>query len=424
MKIGVIGPKDSVEAVLREVENASIAVECSGLIYQHYRETTELVNMYQSQFDGLLFTGTTPFRYAVKTVRSKVVPWEYIRRSLQNLFCALLKAVYEKGDDLKRISVDSYHSKLVREALSEIGLNDKETAVLEPPYEPWDEDYEQRVLQFHIDSYTSGGGICLTGLSRVERELKARGIPVTRLSTTSDVIIQQIQKLLLSYHVEAEREEGIAVMSIGVTFSQEHSLYGRTDLETFLMATKASEVIYSFAQRIDAALETHENYQYRLYADRKVISNELFTYGELYLLKDISRQRGVKRVSIGIGYGVNMRQAKYHAELAQSRAFKNDRSCLFLMDDYGKMTGPLIGNPKNSLKVPIDYDVMKVSKDTGIAMERLKMLINVISSYHLDATTPKELSRLSGLSPNAVNRMLVKLEDAGYLAASTTASSC
>ena len=416
MRIGVIGPRDSVEIVLREVKNANIAVECSGLIYQHYSETTELVNTYQTQFDGLLFTGTTPFRYAVKTVRRKVVPWGYIRRSLQILFCALLKAVHEKGDKLNRIIVDSYHSKLVREALALMEIDDKETVILEPPYEPWDEDYEQKVLQFHIDSYNNGGGICLTGLSRIERELKKLGIPVSRLSTTSDVIIEQIQKLLLAYHVAAEREEGVAVVSIGLSFSQEHSLYGKTDLETFLMATKASEVIYSFAQRIDAALETHENYQYRLYAERKVINNEFFSGGDMYLLKDISRQRGVKRVYIGVGYGTNMRQAKYHAELAQSRAIKNDNSCLFFMDEDGKVTGPLVGNPGNDLKAPIDYDVMKMSKDTGIAMERLRTLINVISSNYLDTTTPKELSRLSGLSQNAVNRMLVKLEAAGYLA--------
>ncbi|MBQ4040490.1 MAG: hypothetical protein IJC91_05060, partial [Oscillospiraceae bacterium] len=145
-------------------------------------------------------------------------------------------------------------------------------------------------------------------------------------------------------------------------------------------------------------------------------NNEFFSGGDMYLLKDISRQRGVRRVYIGVGYGTNMRQAKYHAELAQSRAIKNDNSCLFFMDEDGKVTGPLVGNPGNDLKAPIDYDVMKMSKDTGIAMERLRTLINVISSNYLDTTTPKELSRLSGLSQNAVNRMLVKLEAAGYLA--------
>ena len=61
MKIGVIGPQDSVLMVINEVEKTNIAVECTPLIYSHYRETQEIVEKNQDESDGLLFTGTTPF---------------------------------------------------------------------------------------------------------------------------------------------------------------------------------------------------------------------------------------------------------------------------------------------------------------------------------------------------------------------------
>ena len=415
MKIGVIGPQDSVLMVINEVEKTNIAVECTPLIYSHYQETQEIVERNQEEFDGLLFTGTTPFRYAVRTVRARVL-WEYIPRNFQSLFCAMLRTVYSKEHNLNRISVDSYHNHLVKEALAEIGIDDNDITILEAPYDLDDPNYEMKILEFHIDSYRSGGCICLTGLSNIEHSLKQQGIPVSRLYPTADIIIQQVQKLVLAYHIAAEREAGVAVISIGLEFLQEHSLYGKSDLETFILSNKAGEVIYSFAQRIEAALETHENHQYHIYIERKSITNELLTSGGIHVLKDLSALKGIKKVSVGIGYGNNIRQSKYHAELAHSRAMKSEGSCLFLMDEKNQMTGPLIGTPGNERIVPIDRDLMKISKECGVAMEKLNLLIEIHRKHHLDTTTPVELSRLTGLSANAINRILVKLESAGYLA--------
>lgn len=415
MKVGVVGPSVSVGAVLSEAAEADLPFECVPLVYSHYSESIELVADARTYIDAFLFTGATPYRYALQHLQSEE-PWEFLPRNVQSFLCALLKAVFQRGQVIHSVSVDSHGEEAIRAAYAEIGLTRKDIAVFAHTFQVSTPGYLAELIEFHRDNVQSGRAKhCITGVQAVHEELRAAGVPVSKAFSTSEVILQQLQKLYIQLTADTGRENRVAVISLQVVFSKERSLYGKSDMRLFLCKTKAMGEVLSFAERIEAAVEGHDNESCRIYATEAIVEHETKGFSELSLLEDLHKIDGVTLVAAGIGIGKEHGDAKYHADLGRDRALKANRSGFFIVRDDHAIIGPIIASRQDRQTVLVDKELNRVSQKTGIGMDRLQQLERAVRVQGLDAVTPGELAALCGTTLSNMNRLLAKLEKNGYV---------
>lgn len=414
MRIGIIGPAESVHIVMKEAEKADLPLTCVPLAYRQYFESPDIVEKNRDRVDAFLFTGSTPYSYTLLHMQPEEL-WGVLPRSVNALLCAMLKTTHQGGHDISKISVDSYDEETLRSAYAEIDLGEKDLVILAHQFLVGRTAYIDQLFQFHRDNVLSGRArFCLTGIQAVYELLQKEGIPVTKAFATSEIILQQLQRLYLLHMADAAKEHRVSVLSIQLKFSQERSLYGKSDLQFFLYKTKAMNEIYAFAQKIGAAVEGHDNEQCRLYTTESIIEAETRGFTQLSLLQDLERLEGIMTVSIGIGIGTVAADAKYHADFGKGRAVNTSRSSIFIVYDDHTIVGPIVTSSRKTPKVLVDRELNSVSRKTGVGIERLHQLDKAVRMRGIDSATSCELAELCGMTPGNMNRMLGKLEKNGF----------
>ena len=414
MRIGIIGPSGSVQTVLAEAATADLPVVCVPLVYQGYTDSLRLVEESRDIVDAFLFTGASPYYYSLESM----LPgdqWAFLPRSVNSLLCAMLKAVYTEGDDIRRISMDSYDEELLRLAYAEIGLAKKDVVILSKAFQPSMPDYVANLVDFHLDNFRNRRvDFCLTGLQGVFDGVRAAKQPVTKVFATSEIIVRELQKMYLQHKPENGGGNRCAVLSVQVVFSRERSLYGKSDLQFYRNKAKAMDEVYAFAQSIGASVEAEGSESCRLYAMEHHLDSASKQYSELSLLRELQKLDEVVFVAIGVGTGQLHAEAKYNADLGRERALNARRSCFFIVHDKHRITGPFVDVARRRQNIVVDKGLNKVSEKTGIGLNKLHQIERVLRLNGLETVTASELANLCNLSLCTVNRLLAKLEKNGF----------
>ena len=415
MRIGIIGPSSSVQSVLTEATASSLPVVCVPLVYNSYEESVALVEKNRDKVDAFLFSGASPYHYALGHIQPKEL-WDFMPRSVNSLLCAMLKAVYTEGCNIKRISMDSYDEELLRLAYAEIGLSAQDVTILSQQFRPTAPAYIDRLIAFHCDNLRNNRAeFCLTGIQQVYTAVRAANLPATKVFATSEMIVQQLQKMYLQHALKSNDKNNLAVISVQVSFAKEQSLYGRSDLQFHTDRTKTLNEVYAFAQSIGAAVEVEGNERCRLYITEYRLESVSKLFSEMPLLRELQRLDEVMLVAIGIGLGRLPAEAKYHADLARDRALKARRSCFFIIYADNRIVGPIVDASRRKQSVVVDRTLHNISAKTGIGLDRLHHLERILRRNGLETATPNELASLCGLSLCTMNRLLVKLEKSGFI---------
>ena len=82
MKILVVGGKRSVGIIQHVAETTQLSADLEYLYTNTYEEIVEELQIRQLDFDGILFTGATPFEYVSGRVQS-LIPWESLPHTPQ-----------------------------------------------------------------------------------------------------------------------------------------------------------------------------------------------------------------------------------------------------------------------------------------------------------------------------------------------------
>ena len=91
MKILVVGGKRSVGIIQHVAEHNQLFADLEYLYTETYEEIVHELHSRQLAFDGILFTGATPFEYVSSRVQP-LIPWEALPHTPQAFLATLLKA--------------------------------------------------------------------------------------------------------------------------------------------------------------------------------------------------------------------------------------------------------------------------------------------------------------------------------------------
>jgi hypothetical protein len=414
MRIGVVFPPrfiGKVSGLIRDDFASFEPIDCS---YGSYDEAFETVNRSQSRLDAVFFGCKTLYILTKKLVKP-TVPWGYIPQSGSTLYSTLLKVTQSKRCDICNISIDSFSSIALNEAYEEIGIPKERLNIYLAESDPASLDYLDSLYSFHYKLLRERKvTCCLTALDSIYRKLQAAKLPVIKIEPTGNIIRKSLHKLLHDSDLQVDQQNQIVTAHIQIDSQADLYPFNYDEYLRSLDKTKINNQIYLFAKERQAVILEMGERDYLLFTTQQTIEADSITTSLINLLEMIQKNTG-NTVSIGIGYGNTVPEAKQNADIGMIKSSSTGGNRAFIVYNKSQALGP-IKRSLNSFSAnhsERNERFQQIAEEAGININTVIRLYNIVNESGDNIFLPSDLSKKFGVTPRTMNRILIKLEDVG-----------
>ena len=415
--IGIIGHIDNIRRVQQVIDSSFTNLKGYPIEIHDMRQvqtTVQYLKEHILDFDGIIFTGKILYDIMNHSMHSQN-PWVHLEHDESQLQRLLLEAMVKHRLNMTQISIDSYSEDLVASIYRDIGLDPAQYTVKVSEVDLFQDSLIEDLIGFHKSHHqTHPGSVAVTAISTVYKTLVADGFPALLLTSNENSIRRKIFDLLRKINKKDMSVSQIVVISMEIDMDNEYELTSENEYSVMLQKTQITEEVYKFAQRIQAAVvETEKNYL--LFTTKQILVFETNNLRELPILRAI-QQRTAHTVSVGIGFGITAREAKANALLGKNKAFKMGGNQCFVVYDRKRMETIMPMDKAAELAPPqLELPFREISEKSGVSINNLYQLKCVMDLYKKDTFTSLELAQEFGNSLRSMNRIIEKLERAGYI---------
>ncbi len=415
--IGIVGHMDNINRILSvidshfpSVKGHPIEIHDMGQIQTAITFLKEHIN----EFDGILFTGKILYDIMNHRMHSQS-PWVYLENDACQLQRILLEASHIHNMPITNISIDSYSENDVEMVYRDFGLDRQKYAAKVSGVDLFNQSLMEDLFSFHKNNYLAcRDSLAITGVSTVYKMLQDGGVPSMLLTPNISSIKNKIYSLLEKIKYEDLTVSQIVVISLEIDITEEYDLTSENEYSIMLKKTRITEEVYKFAQRIQAAVvETERNYL--LFTTKQIVEFETRSLSVLPILQSIEKKTA-STVSVGIGFGITAREAKSNAIVGKNKALKMGGNQCFVVRNRKNIER--ITPLENALSTQTDPDALpfkEISENSGVSVNSIYQLKCIMDIYKKDTFTSLELSEEFGNSLRSMNRIIEKLELAGYV---------
>src|SRR5690606_2576720 len=121
-KIGVVGLKTSIEAIIELAEEYKTELEFISFSYEETEEVEKIVREHNSHVHAWLFSGPLPYEIAKKTLDTDKI-MVHVPATESGFYRYYLEMIYEQGKIIEQLSIDTMLlNNISEEATSQINL--------------------------------------------------------------------------------------------------------------------------------------------------------------------------------------------------------------------------------------------------------------------------------------------------------------
>ncbi len=401
-RIGLIGPEDSLQRIVRTASRFADRVELVPKVYADKRESIQLAKELESLVDVILFSGIIPYRI-VHNANAIETPCIYIPRVGTSVIRPLWD-MRDKGMRFDRVSVDSVFREDVEEAVEELGFTFKALEVL--LYEE-DTSYEA-LAEMHASLYRDGKtDVAMTGLSKTQRILAATAVPCYKIYPDKHIIRECLQKAI--YIAEATKLKSYQIAMI-IFRLRSGSASTATEYDFLRKKNAFESLLIDYAKGIYSSMFPSGHDEYILYATRGTLDED---QGLRNLLKSADNSR--IEFSGGLGFGVTAFNAEANARKALDRSCSTPESSMFSVDVDGAIMGPL-ASPGQTLEYSLSdasEEVQKIARDSGLSASYITKIRSLMRMTRKTRFDVEELAAGLDLSTRSARRILQGIAAAG-----------
>jgi predicted transcriptional regulator len=404
IKLGIIGPKDSLDKICKVAEEFTDKVRIYRFVYESKDETLSLIEACQKVVDVVLFSGHIPY-YIAKYGNAIYKPTFYVPRVGTSILKVLFE-IHKKDMNYSKISIDSIQEVALKEVAEEMDIKFDEFYVI-----PYEENIEYEELAGrHIKLWEEGKiKIAITGLTKTYEKIKAAGIPAFKLIPTTFLIREYLTKAIYAADAIKSREKQLSVQIVKIKNDNKYSHYQfmemKNDFERFLI---------KYTKSVYGSIFPSGRDEYMIFSSRGIINSYKSDGFKNFL--ETSENKNIVFAS-GIGYGTTVYNAECNAKIALDFAMTSDGTCLYIVDEFGKIKGPIVDDSSYTLEYNLaetDKNIQQLAEEINISpayVSKLMAVINRTNSYIFDAN---DLSTHLDISTRSARRILTALVNSGY----------
>ncbi len=403
IKIGCIGPSDSIEVIQEVVAQYYPGVALTPYVEEEVSNAGNPLNQCRNENSGVLFTGIG-IQESAKAMGDVAIPHEHIPRGGYSLIRALWD-IFRHDKNISRISIDVVDEDIIQDTIRELGVTFKKIHSMPFAFHLDEEAYQKR----HLKLYDTGKvDALISGFGAVYENLKQKGLPVFRLYPSRIQIRERMDRLLAKITASNLKSAGIAVQIIHLGGLRHDSVNQYDDLK------KRGEFyleLLEYARSLQGSLFNIGN-EFLIYSTRGVIRTRLHM-AHFQRLLDWGNQRKII-IASGIGLGITAFEAEKSARKALANAFNQKQSCVFMVNQ-DRIRGPL-GNEKE-----LDYPIrtseprdLDMADKIGITPGYLAKIRALMAKTEKDTFDAHDLALCLGISERSARRILKKIVDSGF----------
>ena len=402
IRIGILGPRDSVEKILSAVSLYS-DIEFNSYEKEEVVDAPDAFDLCQEENDAVFFSGVAVMEEVRK---NKLIskPYDYIPRSGYSLVSAIWEMT-QKSLPYKRVSIDVVPDQVLQEVSEEFNLSFDKIYTMpfspEYPESAYEKQHRSLIRRKKVD-------VILTGFGSIYSHLKQDGLPAVRLYPSVIQIRQHLDQLINHIRTQDFRSAGIALQIIRIKGIKHDSLGNYNDLEK---RGKFYIELLPYVKGVQGSLFAFGREEMIIYSTRGEIEAE----GNRRLLRDLvcwSEQSNLHFYS-GIGFGTTAYEAEKSARKALANAKELPASGAYIVDD-DQIKGPICEAEELDYFIKVaDPVVLKISEKTGLSAAYISKIQAAISRSGKDSFDSDELSQLLNTGERTARRILKKLQDSG-----------
>ena len=413
MKILYLGPFMMINKLVPMSKRIFPNLEFDYITYERYTDAPDLLEHYDKKVDAVLFSGKSPYKICENQMNQSIL-MDYVPRHETTLYRVLLEITYLLKRDICRLSVDTYDKKMMQKLYKEIHVELREDSVFFAEQRYMDPNYKDYVVAFHRKNYYEHHVCCcITGLEEAYREMKSEGIPVVLAVPSEDVVVQSVRNLQIRYIAKKNSENQIVVVAIKLNVPSEYSLMKEDEYSYLSQRIKIMDRLYHFNHRIDGVLVEQSKSECMIFTTKKIIETETNQYKDFYLL-DALREVSAVPVYIGIGYGKTANESKYNAYESMKKMERSRQNSVYIVFENGEVMGPLETGRGAKKQDSFDEKFYRAATETGLSVNTIYKIFGGIVKEEKADFTSRELAAICGVSVRTMDRIILKLCDAGY----------
>ncbi|WP_338021755.1 hypothetical protein [Bacillus pakistanensis] len=408
MKIGVVGPDDSIQRI-NHVATHFKNIELLNFPYKQVSEIEGIIKNNRHNIDQWFFSGQSPFYYALEHEMISEKEGSFPPLHGSSFFGALLEAQMKENTILKTISLDTISREEIENAVQFHAF--EQLSISSYPYEGYRNADE--LVDFHRSLYEKGEvEVAITCIQTVQSRLLDLGIPCYRVVPTNLSIRMILQFLLERAHSRKYRKSQIAIVGIEVIYSthKDESLFSfkmkhqELDLKRYLL---------DIAQQMNGSMVQLGDGLFFVYTTR----GELDLHEKVFstLIQEVKAHTNLD-IRVGLGFGVTVLEAEHHVRLAFQHARKHDSSIVVSVSEDKKITETLNSNESITFSLQ-DWgqDWEEKFKEASISTKMVSKIMSLSRHYDKESITSQDLSRwLNGTERNG-RRILNEMERLGVV---------
>lgn len=405
MKIGVIGPGDSIDKVIGVINEYYPFVEPIPYRKEKVEEVMEIIDDCSNKADGLLFTGIAVLGEAEKYAKLSK-PYEAIMRNDSSL----MKAFWEIRNDnrpIERVSIDIVEGNLVKEIADEFGIRFENIYIMPYQSDISEKDYVKR----HIQLWREGKvDIIISALGAVYNELKEKNLPVYRLNMTVPLIKLSMQNLINKVRTSEIKANQIAIQILKIKNlrAQVTSQY-----DNLIKKNSVEKELINYVKEIQGSFFQLGTDKYIFFGTRRTLEDSVIIGNFIKIVKNFE----IKGITIysGLGFGNTGWNAEYNATTALEIAEKSSDAAFYIVDENSKVRGPISDSNENNYDLLVyDEKVNEIAKKIGVSSTYLSKLVSIIKKTNQNTFSSDTLGHYLGVTERSARRVIEKFVSAGY----------
>jgi len=408
IRIGVVGPGDSV-ALIEEVAVEYLdRMSVTGYIYEDASEVPELIAQNDPAVDMWMFSGKVPYRYAIAVKRS-AKPKLYMPHTGTSIYRVLLYLAKEQIP-VGSMSFDTFSHQEIVET-----FDDAETPLPRIFVNDYDGVVSASALtKFHLDLWNAGETkVAVTCFYATYQELKRQGVTAFRIWPTKSNIRTMLDLAVSKADAILSKAGQIAIQHISIDGFDDFSRDAVSGYAVLKVELQLHEILLGFAESVKGAIVMQGNGRFTIYSTRGVMEEITRGFSHMPITEEIGRCLPIS-VSGGIGFGDTAYNANENAMIALGLAHRKGKSKWMVVLDDQTVIGPL--DSELQIKYSIRSkaaDTLLLAKQLNVSGTTLNRLISVFAKIDGETLGAETLARHLSMTERNARRLLGTLSAHG-----------
>ncbi|WP_221567114.1 hypothetical protein [Alkalihalobacillus sp. TS-13] len=405
-RIGVVGPRTSVERMISMAEGFGEDVEFVPYPYAEFQETRQIVSKHEHDVNVWLFSGKLPYMIAKKVLDSDE-HLVYTQHTEASLYKCFLNMAFYQGSIMDEVSIDELMDNELNETLEQLRLPLGKVYVKTYDVETNADD----LFHFHLDLWNKRkikGAI--TYFEGVYQKLKTAGVPVYWYTPSRLEISQTLRVLAEKVKTFYFKDTQIGVKIIDIESFDKIKQQAKRPYDLQFLELELKKTLIRLCDQLDGSLMEKGNGRYVIFSTRGAIERGIG------LVKEAVEQLALHAetlVAAGIGYGETVFSAEVNALLAiQQSKEKSSRDIIIVQED-GTVIESVGEEELVYSNLMNDDKVLHRLKQANVSFKTYNKMVALIKTIGWTSFTTSDLAAHLGLEERNTRRIVASLSNVG-----------